>query len=74
MKKRQKKFLENDIDSVIHFAAFKAVGESVEKPLEYYYNNLTSALVVLKTMRKHDVRTLYLVHLQQFMEMQKLYQ
>ena len=43
----EKVFEENNIDSVIHFAAFKAVGESVEKPLEYYYNNLTSALVVL---------------------------
>lgn len=34
-------FKENDIDSVIHFAGLKAVGESVEKPLEYYHNNLT---------------------------------
>ena len=52
----EKVFLENDIDSVIHFAAFKAVGESVEKPLEYYYNNITSALVMLKLMRKHNCK------------------
>lgn len=52
----EKIFEENDIDSVIHFAAFKAVGESVEKPLEYYYNNLTSALVVLKAMKKYGCR------------------
>lgn len=52
----EKIFEENNIDSVIHFAAFKAVGESVEKPLEYYYNNLTSALVVLKAMKKYGCR------------------
>ena len=52
----EKVFLENDIDSVIHFAAFKAVGESVEKPLEYYYNNITSALVMLRLMRKYDCK------------------
>ena len=34
-------FTENKIDAVIHFAGYKAVGESVHKPLEYYYNNLT---------------------------------
>ena len=52
----EKIFKENNIDSVIHFAALKAVGESVEKPLEYYYNNLTSALVMLKVMRKYNCR------------------
>lgn len=52
----EKVFEENNIDSVIHFAAFKAVGESVEKPLEYYYNNLTSALVVLRAMKKYRCR------------------
>ena len=52
----EKVFLENDIDSVIHFAAFKAVGESVEKPLEYYYNNITSALVMLRLMRKYNCK------------------
>lgn len=53
----EKVFEENNIDSVIHFAAFKAVGESVEKPLEYYYNNLTSALVVLRAMKKYGCRS-----------------
>lgn len=52
----EKVFEENNIDSVIHFAAFKAVGESVEKPLEYYYNNLTSALVVLRAMKEYGCR------------------
>lgn len=49
-------FIENNIDSVIHFAAFKAVGESVEKPLEYYNNNITSTLNVLQIMRKFNVK------------------
>lgn len=52
----EKIFKENNIDSVIHFAALKAVGESVEKPLEYYYNNLTSALVMLKVMKKYNCK------------------
>ena len=52
----EKVFAENpDIDSVIHFAAYKAVGESVAKPLEYYTDNLTSTLVLLAAMRKHGV-------------------
>ena len=41
-------FKENNIDSVIHFAALKAVGESVAKPLEYYTNNLVNTLTLLK--------------------------
>ena len=45
-----------DIDSVIHFAALKAVGESVQKPLEYYHNNLTGTLVLCKQMRDHNVK------------------
>ena len=49
-------FKENNIDSVIHFAASKAVGESVEKPLEYYSNNLINTLVLLETMRKYNVK------------------
>lgn len=44
-----------DIDAVIHFAALKAVGESVHKPLEYYGNNLQSLLQVLGAMRRHGV-------------------
>ena len=44
------------IDSVIHFAGLKAVGESVAKPLEYYTNNLVSTLNLLNVMRAHDVK------------------
>ena len=49
-------FKENKINSVIHFAALKAVCESVEKPLEYYYNNLNSTLVLLKLMKKYNAK------------------
>ena len=45
-----------DIDSVIHFAGLKAVGESVRKPLEYYTNNLVSTLTLLNVMRKYGVK------------------
>lgn len=45
-----------EIDSVIHFAGYKAVGESVAKPLEYYDNNLTSTFVLLKAMRKYGIK------------------
>lgn len=55
-KKLEKVFEENTIESVIHFAASKAVGESVEKPLEYYSNNLINTLVLLETMRKYNVK------------------
>lgn len=49
----EKIFIENpDIESVIHFAGLKAVGESVEKPLEYYQNNVNGTLVLLDVMRK----------------------
>ncbi|WP_322103466.1 UDP-glucose 4-epimerase GalE [Paraburkholderia sp. J41] len=44
------------IDGVIHFAALKAVGESVAKPIEYYRNNLDGLLVVLDVMRQHGVK------------------
>ena len=52
----EKIFSENEIDSVIHFAGLKAVGESVRKPLEYYDNNIYGTLVLLETMRAHDVK------------------
>ena len=45
-----------EIDAVIHFAALKAVGESVAKPLEYYTNNLINTLTVLNAMRKYGVK------------------
>lgn len=48
-------FDENDIAAVIHFAGFKAVGESVQKPIEYYENNLGSTLSLLKSMIGHSV-------------------
>lgn len=49
-------FKDNKIDSVIHFAAYKAVGESVEKPLEYYSNNIINTLTVLNLMKKYNVK------------------
>jgi UDP-glucose 4-epimerase len=48
-------FLNHSIDAVIHFAGFKAVGESVEKPLSYYRNNIDSTITLCNVMRKHDV-------------------
>lgn len=44
-----------DINGIIHFAAFKAVGESVEKPLLYYYNNLVSLMHLLENMEMHKI-------------------
>ena len=55
--KLEKVFEENEIEAVLNFAGFKAVGESVEKPIEYYTNNISGALVLLDTMRKYDVKT-----------------
>lgn len=49
-------FDNNSIDSIIHFAGYKAVGESVEKPLEYYYNNLLSTMILCKMCEKYDVK------------------
>jgi len=51
-------FSSNDFDAVIHFAGLKAVGESVQKPLEYYSNNLDSTLVLLEIMKKQGVKKL----------------
>lgn len=51
-------FSENNITSVIHFAGLKAVGESVQKPLEYYDNNLNASLMLCKTMCKFGVKNL----------------
>ncbi|HHW22650.1 MAG TPA: UDP-glucose 4-epimerase GalE [Clostridiaceae bacterium] len=51
-------FRNEKIDSVIHFAGLKAVGESVSKPLEYYYNNITGTLILCDTMRKYGVKDL----------------
>ena len=49
-------FSKEKIDAVIHFAGLKAVGESVAKPLEYYYNNITGTLILCDVMRKHGVK------------------
>ncbi|MGN0607303.1 MAG: UDP-glucose 4-epimerase GalE [Oscillospiraceae bacterium] len=51
-------FEENQIDAVIHFAGLKAVGESVQKPLEYYHNNVSGTLVLLDAMRKYNCKTI----------------
>ena len=51
-------FSENDIHSVIHFAAFKAVGESVAKPLMYFHNNITGTVSLCETMVKHNVKNI----------------
>ena len=53
--KTESVFAENKLDAVIHCAAFKAVGESVQKPIEYYTNNLMTTLVVAKMMKKYHV-------------------
>lgn len=53
-----KVFQENAIDAVIHFAGLKAVGGSVSKPLEYYHNNITGTLELLRAMREAGCRTL----------------
>ena len=46
------------IDRVIHFAGFKAVGESVQKPIEYYHNNIESTLVLVDVMRQHGCKSI----------------
>ena len=54
--KLEKVFEENKIDAVINFAGFKAVGESVKKPLKYYHNNVIGAIILLETMKKYNVK------------------
>ncbi|EHN69052.1 UDP-glucose 4-epimerase GalE [Aliivibrio fischeri] len=51
-------FAEHSISSVIHFAGLKAVGESVAKPLEYYDNNVNGSLVLARSMRKANVKSI----------------
>ena len=51
-------FSENEITCAIHFAGYKAVGESVKIPLDYYDNNLNSTLALVRAMQKHGVRNL----------------
>lgn len=49
---------EGKIDGIIHFAAFKAVGESINKPLEYYKNNLLSLINILETAKKYNTKNI----------------
>ena len=51
-------FKSESIDSVIHFAGYKAVGESVRKPLEYYHNNITGTLILCDVMRNHGCKSI----------------
>ena len=55
-RKLEKVFEENKIDAVMNFAGYKAVGESVQKPIEYYTNNVSGALILLDTMRKYGCK------------------
>ncbi len=54
----EKIFDAEDIDSVINFAGLKAVGESVQKPLEYYRNNITGTLILCDVMKNHGVKNI----------------
>ncbi len=56
--KTKQVFEENKLDAIIHCAAFKAVGESVVKPIEYYMNNLTTTLIMAKMMRDYGVNSI----------------
>ena len=51
-------FSKEQIDAVIHFAGLKAVGESVQKPWEYYENNIAGTLTLVDVMRKHGVKSI----------------
>lgn len=56
--KLERVFSENQIDAVIHFAGLKAVGESVQEPLMYYYNNIMSSVVLCEVMNQYNVKKL----------------
>ena len=66
-------FKNESIDAVIHFAGYKAVGESVEKPIMYYENNLISTLHLCEVMKKYNCINLFSHHQQLYMELQKDY-
>ena len=55
-KELDKVFKENNIEAVLNFAGFKAVGESVQKPIEYYTNNISGALTLLEVMKENNVK------------------
>ena len=54
----RKIFQENNIEAVIHFAGYKAVGESVEDPLKYYNNNIISTIALLEVMEEFNVKNI----------------
>lgn len=54
----EKIFLENKIDAVIDFAAFKSVGDSVNEPIKYYINNVSSVLTLIDVMQKYNIKSL----------------
>ena len=54
----EKVFSENNIEVVIHFAGFKAVGESIKIPILYYHNNITGTLVLCEVMKRYNVKKL----------------
>ena len=56
--KLEEVFKENDFDAVIHFAGYKAVGESVSIPLTYYENNISGSINLYQLMKKYEVRNL----------------
>lgn len=56
----EKVFKENNIEAVINFAGYKAVGESVRKPIEYYTNNICGALTLLDVMRKYNCKKIHI--------------
>ena len=70
----EKIFDAEDIDSVINFAGLKAVGESVQKPLEYYHNNITGTSILCDVMRNHGVKNIIFSSQQQSMEIQLSFQ
>lgn len=51
-------FMKHNIKSVIHFAGLKAVGESISKPLEYYHNNFTGSVTLMRLMKAYSIKTL----------------
>lgn len=57
-KSLHKVFSKYNFDAVIHFAALKAVGESVEKPLLYYHNNVSGSLILYEVMQEHNVKNI----------------
>jgi UDP-glucose 4-epimerase len=58
MEAMERLFVEHDFQSVIHFAAFKAVGESVAEPLKYYHNNIGSLVNILELMKRYERRNI----------------